>query len=82
LILESGTTSLTFDAIAKGYIIDQVTESVLKLQGLIGVVINIGGDLRVARTTPQQVTVSSPAWSWVIDFFAGLMTLVSSTGLF
>lgn len=59
-ILESGTKSLTFDAIAKGYIIDQVTDSVLKLQGVIGVVINIGGDVRVAGTTPQRITVSSP----------------------
>jgi thiamine biosynthesis lipoprotein len=60
LILESGTRSLTFDAIAKGYIIDQVSDSALKLPGVGGVVINIGGDLRVAGTVSQRITVSSP----------------------
>jgi FAD:protein FMN transferase len=60
LILDAGTTALTFDAIAKGYIIDKVTEVALSLHGVSGVVINIGGDLRVAGTTSQQITVSSP----------------------
>jgi FAD:protein FMN transferase len=60
LILNAGTTALTFDAIAKGYIIDHATEVAMNLHGVSGVVINIGGDLRVAGTTSQRVTVSSP----------------------
>jgi thiamine biosynthesis lipoprotein ApbE len=60
LLLDRGTTALTFDAIAKGFIIDKATEAALKLHGVSAVVINIGGDLRVAGTTPQQVTVSWP----------------------
>jgi thiamine biosynthesis lipoprotein len=60
LILDAGTTALTFDAIAKGYIIDHVTEVALNLHGVSGVVINIGGDLRVAGTMSQRISVSSP----------------------
>jgi thiamine biosynthesis lipoprotein ApbE len=60
LILDAGTTALTLDAIAKGYIIDKATEAALNLLSVSGVVINIGGDLRVAGTMSQRITVSSP----------------------
>jgi FAD:protein FMN transferase len=59
-ILDAGTTALTFDAIAKGYIIDHVTEVAMNLHGVSGVVINIGGDLRVAGAMSQRISVSSP----------------------
>jgi FAD:protein FMN transferase len=49
-----------FDAIGKGYIIDHVTEVAMNLHGVSGVVINIGGDLRVAGAISQRIAVSSP----------------------
>lgn len=50
---------LTFDAIAKGLIIDRLCELALKRVGVTAVVVNIGGDLRVAGTTRQFVSIES-----------------------
>lgn len=59
-VLGTDKTTLAFDAIAKGYIIDQVTEYAMSMRDVDGFVINIGGDLRVAGTISQRVNVSSP----------------------
>ncbi|MCA9069635.1 MAG: DUF2271 domain-containing protein, partial [Planctomycetaceae bacterium] len=50
---------LTFDAIAKGLIIDKATEVALKQHGVQGVVVNIGGDLRVAGNISQRVSIAA-----------------------
>ena len=39
---------LTFDGIAKGMIVDSACEVALKVAGIDGLMINIGGDLRIA----------------------------------
>ncbi|QDU29246.1 Thiamine biosynthesis lipoprotein ApbE precursor [Anatilimnocola aggregata] len=59
-ILDSAAATLTFDAIAKGFIIDKATLAASKVRGVTGVVVNIGGDLRIAGKESQQVSISSP----------------------
>ncbi len=59
-IIDSAAATLTFDAIAKGYIIDKATLAASKIRGVTGVVVNIGGDLRIAGKESHQVLISSP----------------------
>jgi FAD:protein FMN transferase len=59
-ILDSAPATLTFDAIAKGYIIDKAIFTASKVDGVTGVVVNIGGDLRIAGKESQQVSIGSP----------------------
>ncbi len=66
---------LTFNAIAKGTIIDLVCKEVLEaIQGVDGVLVNVGGDLRVAGKLSQVVRIADPqhdtlgaATNWQVD---------------
>ncbi len=49
--------AVTFNALAKGYIIDQACDRAMKTAGVEFVSVNIGGDLRVAGSRPQRVVV-------------------------
>ncbi|MFN9721082.1 MAG: DUF2271 domain-containing protein [Planctomycetota bacterium] len=49
--------AVTFNALAKGYIIDQACERAMKTFGVEFVSVNIGGDLRVAGSRSQRVVV-------------------------
>jgi FAD:protein FMN transferase len=51
---------LTFDGIAKGLIVDYACGAALKSEGIEGVLINIGGDLRVAGIFQDQVSIADP----------------------
>lgn len=51
---------LTFDAIAKGVILDFVSRAAMADREVQGVVINIGGDLRVAGNLTQPVAIADP----------------------
>lgn len=51
---------LTFNAIAKGMILDRVGEKVLEMAGVRGVLIEIGGDLRVLGDAEAAVAVADP----------------------
>ena len=49
---------LNFDAIGKGLIIDKACELALKQAGVHGLVVNIGGDLRIAGSADQVVSIA------------------------
>ncbi len=51
---------LTFDGIAKGMIVDSACEVALKVAGIEGVMINIGGDLRIAGNFQEEVAIADP----------------------
>jgi thiamine biosynthesis lipoprotein ApbE len=51
---------LTFDGIAKGMIVDSACEVALKVPGIEGVMINIGGDLRIAGNFQDEVFIADP----------------------
>lgn len=52
---------LTFDAIAKGWIIDRTGDHVMReLAGVTGLMINIGGDLRVWGALKEQAAMAHP----------------------
>lgn len=51
---------LTFDGIAKGLIVDGACEIAMKCDGIKGVLINIGGDLRLAGNFQDKVIISDP----------------------
>lgn len=59
--LGSGNDELTFDAIAKGMIVEKSAKAGNEVANIDGVVVNIGGDLRVVGTAEQQVRIASPA---------------------
>ena len=51
---------LTFDGIAKGMIVDSACAVALKVAGIEGVMINIGGDLRIAGNFQDEVSIADP----------------------
>lgn len=51
---------LSFNAFAKGLIIDYATNVAMNTAGVSGVLVNIGGDLRVAGDLQQTVAISDP----------------------
>ena len=51
---------LSLNAIAKGLILDAVASRLLRIDGLTGVVVNIGGDVRVAGSGRRLVSVADP----------------------
>lgn len=52
-------TRLSFDAIAKGLIVDKATQTALDQPGVEGITLNIGGDLRVAGSAIQRVSIAA-----------------------
>ena len=54
--------SLSLNAIAKGYILDLVAQEAMRLMdGVTGIMLNIGGDIRVAGSMIQTVDIADPA---------------------
>jgi thiamine biosynthesis lipoprotein ApbE len=54
-------TPLTLDALSKGYVIDRALEAALRVSpGVTGVLVNIGGDLRVAGDLVSTVGIADP----------------------
>ncbi|MBK7877046.1 MAG: DUF2271 domain-containing protein [Planctomycetes bacterium] len=51
---------VTLDAIGKGYVLDRATQKAQKLDGVKGLVLVIGGDLRVRGSDPGTVDVVDP----------------------
>ena len=51
---------LTLDAIAKGYIVERACERAMAAPGVRGLVLNVGGDLRVAGEATAFVDVVDP----------------------
>lgn len=54
------SSPLTLDAAAKGYIIDRACESALRIDGVSGVLVNIGGDLAMRGDVSGTVDISDP----------------------
>lgn len=59
-LVTAGPWPLNFDAVAKGYVIDRVTQLLLEQPGITGVSVNIGGDLRVAGSLELPVRIVEP----------------------
>lgn len=53
-------TPLSLNAIAKGYIIEQASGAASRIPGVEGVLLEIGGDLRVRGRFPQRVEITNP----------------------
>ena len=53
--------AITFDALAKGAIVDAACDAALNVDGVTGVMVNIGGDLAVRGSLEREVVVASPA---------------------
>ncbi len=51
---------LTFDGIAKGLIVDRTCEAAMKVAGIEGVLVNIGGDLRLSGNLEDEVSIADP----------------------
>ena len=60
-LVKAETTELNFDGISKGFVIDAVAERLMRLDGGLGVSVNIGGDLRVAGELEVPVRIEEPA---------------------
>jgi thiamine biosynthesis lipoprotein len=55
------TTPLSFNAIAKGYIVEAACQAGMKDEaGIRGLLINLGGDLRVCGDLTQRVAIADP----------------------
>lgn len=59
-IVRTSSTSLTLNAIAKGLILDQAAELACRQSGVQGVMINIGGDIRLAGSINSCVLLAAP----------------------
>jgi thiamine biosynthesis lipoprotein ApbE len=53
-------TPLTFDGLAKGLIVDKACAAAMSVAGVEGALVNIGGDLKLAGTMQDEVTISDP----------------------
>lgn len=53
-------TPLSLNAIAKGYILEQASAAASRIPGVEGVLLEIGGDLRVRGRFPQWVEITHP----------------------
>ena len=54
-------TPLTLDALSKGYVVDRALEAGLRAHpGVSGILVNIGGDLRVAGDLTSTVGIADP----------------------
>jgi thiamine biosynthesis lipoprotein len=52
---------LTLNAIAKGYIVGRAADAGLdRSKGVRGLLLNVGGDLRVSGDTPRRIGIASP----------------------
>ena len=53
-------TPLSFNAIAKGYIIERASALAATTPGVSGILLEIGGDLRVRGDTPHRIAIADP----------------------
>ncbi len=53
-------TRISLDGLAKGYIIDQLVEKAMACAGVSGVMVNIGGDLRVSGALSLEAGLANP----------------------
>jgi thiamine biosynthesis lipoprotein len=51
---------LTFNAIAKGAIVDQACEKASKTPGVAGLLVSIGGDMRVCGSFVRRISIADP----------------------
>ena len=59
-VTPNSATPVSFNAIAKGQIIDAALAKVMAIDGVDGATVTIGGDLRTAGRVVQAVTIASP----------------------
>lgn len=82
----SSGSSLSFNAIAKGYILDRVAEKVLSLHGLKGGLIAIGGDMRCFGQFDTSVNIRQPLNDLAGDYLASVslhnQAIATSSGAF
>lgn len=52
---------MTFDGIAKGKIVDLALQKAVSMKGVSGVMLNVGGDLRVSGSIEQEIEIANPA---------------------
>lgn len=57
----TGELAISVDALAKGYILDRVTERLMQQPDVAGCCLNIGGDLRKRGRTQQTISITDPA---------------------
>jgi FAD:protein FMN transferase len=51
---------VTLNAIAKGYIVERAADSALSTEGVRGLLLNVGGDLRVCGDFTQTIGIAAP----------------------
>ena len=59
-VVRPESASITLDGLAKGAIVDAACDAALRVDGVTGVVVNIGGDLAVRGSFERDVVVASP----------------------
>lgn len=52
--------ALSLNALAKGYIVERAAQSAFGVNGIEGVMLEIGGDLRVLGSSEQKVSITDP----------------------
>lgn len=61
------TPTITLDGLAKGAIVDAACEAALAIEGVTGVVVNIGGDLAVRGRIEREIVVACPVGGPSLD---------------
>ena len=51
---------VSLNALAKGYIVDRAGERAVAIEGVVDVLVNIGGDLRIWGPTARSVAIADP----------------------
>lgn len=59
--------TVTFDGLAKGVIVDAACAAAVAIEGVSGVIVNIGGDLAVRGHAERQVAVACPVAGMAAD---------------
>jgi len=59
-VRRTGTLPLTFNAIAKGHIVDLASARGHKSQGVRGLLVSIGGDMRVRGSMVRRISIADP----------------------
>ena len=54
------STKVGIDGLAKGYVIDRACDAAMRCEGVRGVTVDIGGDIRVAGDVHKTVEVANP----------------------
>lgn len=54
------STKVGIDGLAKGYVIDRACDAAMRCEGVRGVTVDIGGDIRVSGDVEQLIQVANP----------------------